>query len=311
MAMPSITQDLRQRTAESTRSLETDSSGGIDIAAGNGGWRKLLLQAEMVAPHLQIAAIEGEQGSGKQTIARNLHARSFFARAPFQRYDARAWLGSEALRTGPAGFVYLDRVDLLTAAQQAVLLEVVRNLQDLRRGSGVLVASSLTSLRHLASHRKFASDLAFRLTAVRFAIPPLRDRREDIAPLAQLLLDQICSRYQQPRVALEQGSLARLLQHNWPGNVRELTGVLQSAVLEARDGLIRAEDLQIAPSSEFEGGPKLAATAESLDLHAVIRHHVQYVLDLNLGNKLRSSRQLGISRSTLYRILADETVLGR
>ena len=67
----------------------------------------------------------------------------------------------------------------------------------------------------------------------------------------------------------------------------------------------------MAPDSEFEAGPKLAAPAENLDLHAVIRHHVQYVLDMNQGNKLRASRQLGISRSTLYRILADETVLGR
>lgn len=311
MAVPRTAQDLLLTTAESTRSLDTGTSGGTQIAGGSGGWRKLLVQAEMVAPHLQIATIEGEQGSGKQTIARYLHARSVLARAPFQRHDAQTWLGSEGLRTGLAGFVYLDRVDLLTAGQQGLLLEVLRTLQDLGRGRAVLVASSRASIRHLASQGKFAPDLAFRLTAVRFTVPPLRHRREDIAPLAQLLLDQIRSRYQQPRGALGPGALARLLQHNWPGNIRELSSVLESAVLEAHDGLIRPEDLPLAPNSEFEAGPKLAPPAENLDLHAVIRHHVQYVLDLNQGNKLRSSRQLGISRSTLYRILADEAVLGR
>lgn len=310
MAVPTTAQALPQGTAENTRPLETDSGGGTDIAGGSGGWRKLLVQAEMVAPHLQIAAIEGEQGSGKQTIARYLHARSALARAPFQRHDARAWLGSEASRTSLAGFVYLDRVDLLTAGQQAQLLEALRTVQDPGRGRAVLVASSRVSLRHLASQGKIAPELAFRLTAVRFTVPPLRHRREDIAPLAQLLLDQICSRYQQPRVALGSGALARLIQHNWPGNVRELTSVLESAVFEAHDGLIRPEDLP-ASNSEFEAGSKLAAATENLDLHTVIRHHVRYVLDLNQGNKLRSSRQLGISRSTLYRILADKTVLGR
>ena len=88
-------------------------------------------------------------------------------------------------------------------------------------------------------------DLAFRLTAVRFAVPPLRQRREDIAPLAQALLERICARYQQRPVVLGPGALARLLQHNWPGNVRELASVLEAALLEADNGVIRPEDLPI------------------------------------------------------------------
>ena len=72
-------------------------------------------------------------------------------------------------------------------------------------------------------------DLAFRLTAVRFAIPPLRQRKEDIPPLRQGLLDRICARYQQRPVVLGPGALARLFQHNWPGNVRELAGILENA----------------------------------------------------------------------------------
>ena len=153
-------------------------------------------------------------------------------------------------------------------------------------------------------------DLAFRLTAIRFAIPPLRQRREDIAPLAQSLLDRICARYQQRPVVLGPGTLARLLQHNWPGNVRELASVLETALLEADNGVIRPDDLALPsePRSLIADRSPQAAT-DNLSLDAVIRHHVQYVLDLNRGNKLRAARQLGISRSTLYRILGNESLL--
>jgi len=154
-------------------------------------------------------------------------------------------------------------------------------------------------------------DLAFRLTAVRFAIPPLRQRREDITVLAQALLDRICTLYQQRPVILGPGTLARLLQHNWPGNVRELAAVLETALLEAVNGIIRPDDLALP--SGLEAPPELRPTMQtgSLNLDAVVQQHVQYVLDLNRGNKLRAARQLGISRSTLYRILGDETILAQ
>jgi DNA-binding NtrC family response regulator len=155
-------------------------------------------------------------------------------------------------------------------------------------------------------------DLAFRLSAVRFAIPPLRLRREDIAPLAQSLLERICIRYQQRPVNLGPGALARLLQHAWPGNVRELASVLEAALLEAVNGVIRPDDLNLPSSLEVptpEAQP--GSRAGNLSLDSIIRQHVQYVLDLNRGNKLRAARQLCISRSTLYRILGNETILAR
>ena len=152
-------------------------------------------------------------------------------------------------------------------------------------------------------------DLAFRLTAIRFAIPPLRQRREDIPPLAQSLLDRICARYQQRPVLLGPGTLARLLQHNWPGNVRELSSVLENALLDADNGVILAGSLALPSEPDPQPIQPQQGHPESLSLDAVIRHHVQYVLDLNRGNKLRAARQLAISRSTLYRILGNESLL--
>ena len=282
------------------------------IVGVNAVWRKLLVQAETVAPHVQFAAIEGEPGSGKQTLARFLHSRTPLARGPFLRRDVREWLVTEADPATLSGFLYLDRIDLLAAPGQGLLLGVLKAMQDRPAGRAILVASSQTPLRQLASQGQLLPDLAFRLTAVRFGIPPLRQRREDIAPLAQALLERICTRYQLRPVTLGPGALARLLQHPWPGNVRELASVLEAALLEAGGGIIRAEDLLLPMhASEPQRDPLPVSVPPQIDLalDAVIQHHVQYVLDLNRGNKLRAARQLGISRSTLYRILGNDSLL--
>ena len=150
-------------------------------------------------------------------------------------------------------------------------------------------------------------------------------------------------RYQQRPVVLGPGTLARLLKHAWPGNVRELAGILENALLQADNGVIRASDLALPdglqpsqipqfdtpfaanslinstfnpwahPSSGSAPSldPQATARVADLSLDAVIRQHVQFVLDLNRGNKLRTARQLAISRSTLYRILANENFLAR
>jgi two-component system response regulator AtoC len=313
------------------------------IVGVSAAWRKLLLQAEMAAPHLQVAVLEGEPGSGKQTLARYLFSRSPLANTTFQRRDAREWLVTDADPATLAGFTYLDRVDLLAPPGQGLLLSILKALQDRPSGRAVLLASSQASLRQMAGQGLLMPDLAFRLSAVRFAVPSLRQRREDVAPLAQCLLERLCARYQQRPVVLGSGALARLIQHGWPGNIRELASVLETALLEAANGVIRAADLALPDASGADSNSPRAAGypvsgsmmgplagslnglwsgdpasesrersslhVESLTLDAVIRHHVQCVLDINHGNKLRSARQLGISRSTLYRILGNEKIL--
>ncbi len=288
---------------------DAEESLATQIVGVNSGWRRLLLQAEIVAPHLQLGTVEGESGSGKQTLARFLHSRSPLAKTRFQRHDAREWLVTEADPTMLAGFIYLDRVDLLASPGQGLLLAVLKAMQDRPGGRAILLASSEISLRQMAGQGLLMPDLAFRLTAVRFALPPLRQRREDIAPLAQDLLTRVCRRYQQRPIALGPGAMARLVQHNWPGNIRELASVLEAALLEAANGVIRAEDLLLASEPLTAPSVQQSPSTENLALDALIRQHVQYVLDLNHGNKLRAARQLGISRSTLYRILGNGAVL--
>ena len=307
--MQSVAQFQPQTSSSGLSVVEADSTAQVQAVGVSASWRKLLMQAEMAAPHLQVAAIEGEHGTGKHTLARYLYSRSPLANTSFQRRDAREWLATDADPTTLSGFIYLDRADLLAPPGQGLLLGVLRAMQDRPPGRAVLLASSQTSLRQMANQGLLLPDLAFRLAAIRFAIPPLRQRREDITVLAQSLLDRICARYQQRPVLLGPGALARLLQHGWPGNVRELANVLEAALLEAGNGVIQANNLVLPSEADAQPAQQQAGRPDDLSLDAVIRHHVQYVLDLNRGNKLRAARQLAISRSTLYRILGNESLL--
>ncbi len=269
------------------------------------------MQAEMAAPHVQVAAIEGEHGAGKQTLARYLFSRSPLAGASFQRRDAREWLVTDADPATLAGFTYLDRVDLLAPPGQGLLLGVLKALQDRPPGRSVLLASSQTSLRQMAAQGLLLPDLAFRLTAVRFAIPPLRQRREDIAAArpvpARPHLHPLSAAPRHPRP-----------RHARPPPAAQLAGKRPRAGRRPRNRAARSRQRRHPPrrprpahrpgnlAARVSSPPR---TPDSLNLDAVIQHHVQYVLDLNRGNKLRAARQLGISRSTLYRILGNETIL--
>lgn len=273
--------------------------------------RRLLLQAEITAPRLRLATLEGEAGTGKHLLAQNIHRQSDLANQPFRRCDAREWLANESDTSTLSGTLYLDRVDLLASGGQGLLLNLIKILQnDAPPPLFLLLVSTHSALRQLAGQGLFLPDLAFRLTAVRFFIPPLHDHREDITPIAQTLIDRICHYYQQPTAVLAHGTLPRLLQHGWPGNVRELASVLESAILDSSTGIIRPSDLALhspheaaLPAFPDPSTEPPAEPPDDLTLDTAILRHIRFVLELNRGNKLRAARQLGISRSTLYRLL--------
>ena len=345
---PPTSESLRLAKASGHDAADSGNAAVGDCAPFvclNSALQRLLLQAEITVPRLQFATLEGSPGTGKYLFAQNMHRMSELKSLPFLRRDAREWLASDADAAALIGTLYLDRVDLLEPLGQGLLLNLVKNLQN---ESGkptrfLLLLSTQISLRQLASQGLFLPDLAFRLAAVRFFIPPLRERREDIAPIAQALIDRICRRYQQPTAALAHGTLPHLLQHSWPGNVRELASVLESAILDSTTGLIRPDDLALhlrqesaffqasqpsaqpgalaAPTSRLNPGSESAQASirdmvrnsgltpgatsnQDLTLDSAIRRHIQLVLDMFHGNKLQAAKQLAISRSTLYRLLA-------
>jgi DNA-binding NtrC family response regulator len=302
---------------------------GVPFVGVSSTLRHLLLQAEIIAPRLRLATLEGEVGTGKHLFAQTIHRLSRSADQPFTRHDAREWLANEADPSALAGTLYLDRVDLLAPIGQGLLLNFLKALQsDTPQPRFLVLASTHASLRQLAARGQFLPDLAFRLSAIRFFIPPLREHREDIAPITQALIERICQNFRQPTAVLAQGTLTRLLQYTWPGNVRELALVIETAILDSTTGVIRPVDPALpdpGKTAPEQANPVQAIPAQAtpvqtplstpksnlpdnLTLDAAIHRHLQLVLQLNRGNKLRAARQLGISRSTLYRLLADETI---
>lgn len=302
--------------------------------------QRLFSQMRHTARHLRVATLEGESGTGKMLAARTLHEFGLDPESPFvprpaaQFLDAIAlvpsWSTKEAfarpeftalpaVQQSCGGMLVLTRVDELSPAQQGSMLELLQWIehQHLTRALDSIphqiLCLSGQSLRKLASTGALRSDLANRLTAIRFTLPPLRDRREDILPLADLFAQRFSATHGKPIRGLGPQTLPRLIQHTWPGNVRELESVICSAALACQGQWIRPIDL---PALTVAPCPAPASTAQlrspTLDddpnLDRAILRHVQRVLIRVDGNKLRAAKLLGISRSTLYRLLDSSSI---
>jgi DNA-binding NtrC family response regulator len=303
MSMQTFVESKLPNQPADSEALDTPEPQFVSTSPAIG---RLLDQAGIIAPHLRIATLEGESGTGKHTLARLLYGRYAYRQPEirqwgFTRYDARDWLLSQTDPQSLTGFIFLDRVDLLGAPGQSLLLRILKALDFRRTGTLAVIASSESSLRELARNGQFLSELAPRLTSVRLTLPPLRDRQSDIVPLANFFLQRLSTRYNLPYLTLSPTATSRLVEHQWPGNLRELSSILESAIIECSNSIIQPEDLALPDHSPAILLP--TRTPELLDLDAVIYRHILYVLDLNRGNKLRAARQLGISRSTLYRLL--------
>jgi len=296
---------------------------------------RLFSQMRHIAGYLRIATIEGERGTGKLLAAQALHQLGSAAKSPFvpcpaaqlcdmqhglSLVSSRSLLKTElsALphsRQATGGTLVLTRVDELTSAQQLRLLEFFQwiDYQHLQHNLAAIprriVCLSAQPLRKLAAAAALSADLANRLTAIRFVLPPLRERREDIPLLADLFVARFSSSHAKPMRGLDPTSLSALIQHPWPGNVRELESVIQAAALSCPGQWIRPIDLPILHTAHEPERQTLACNPSDDDpnLDRAITRHIQRVLTRVDGNKLRAAKLLGISRSTLYRMLDNAT----
>lgn len=284
---------------------------GLGAMAGRSAvMQHLFARMRTTAPHFRLATVEGEPGVGKMLAAQTLHRIGRAARAPFAPWTAAEFLErpAEIWQAVRGGLLYLARVDELTAEQQAKLRDFLdRATQERLRtqqpsGPLQLVAGAAQPLRKAAGSGAFRSDLADSLSAIRFVLPPLRERREDIPRLAELFLRRWAAEHGKPLRGFAPEAMQRLTSHVWPGNVRELQMAVCAAALETRSQWIRPIDL---PRLEWrrEMPPPADASQEDPNLERAIRRHVAGVLARVHGNKLRAARLLGISRSTLYRML--------
>jgi DNA-binding NtrC family response regulator len=304
------------------------------MAARSHVMQRLFSQMRHTARHLRVASIEGEGGTGKMLAAHTLHELGFGPRSPFVPCSAAQFLEAHSaiaplsprsiakpefsaagpLKQSRTGTLVLTRVDELSSAHQAGLLELLQWIdhQHIRRALDSIphriLCLSGRPLRKLASTGVLRSDLANRLTAIRFALPPLRERREDIPLLADLFAQRFSDTHGKPIRGLGPQTLPHLCQYSWPGNVRELESVISSASLACHGQWIRPIDLPALTAAPTPmpaaPGPLLnSAPDDDPNLDRAILRHIQRVLARVEGNKLRAARLLGISRSTLYRLL--------
>jgi DNA-binding NtrC family response regulator len=282
---------------------------------------------QRVAPSEAHVLITGEHGTGKEVVARWLHAASRRAQRPLVAVNVGglsegvfeselfghvkgAFTDAKADRVGrfelaDGGTLFLDEIANVPAGQQAKLLRVIETSDVERVGSSKtrhvdvrLVSATNADLRAAVRDGRFREDLLFRLNTVELQLPPLRERREDIPALAQHFLTQHARRYGKRLTGPDAGALQALLDHPWPGNVRELDHAIERAVLLARGESIQAQDLGLRPVAA-DAAPGL----ERMTLDDAERLLIQRALQHAGGNVSEAAKALGLSRSALYRRL--------
>ena len=220
--------------------------------------KRLRVQVQRIAPHFRSVLVRGERGSGKELVARTLHAARGHAGEPFLLRDAtmvEGWLRAENpvgtfADSARKGTLFLDGVDGLSLPAQDWLLRMLgweepapRARNHLPRIEMRVIASTTDDLRTLVAAGRFRQALYQRLATVEIVVPPLRKRMEDIPELAEYFLDRFGRLYGRSVAAIEPEAMRRLQEHRWPGNVRELSEVIRDAVLLSDGDLLREEDL--------------------------------------------------------------------
>jgi DNA-binding NtrC family response regulator len=317
------------RALRVTQRLEQENqliqrSGLPDLVAESAAMRPVRELMERVAPSDANVLITGEHGTGKEVVARWIHAASrrhdkslvvvnvgglpegLFESELFGHVKG-AFTDAKADRAGRfelahGGTLFLDEIANLALPQQARLLRVVQSGELERVGSSItrkvdvrVISATNADLKSEVAGGRFREDLLFRLNTIEIRLPPLRERLEDIAPLAHYFLARYASRYQKERSGFSEPAFAALRAHHWPGNVRELDHAVERAVLLSGAPSIEPQDLALGAA---ESG---SATSEPRNLEQVEREAIRQALAEHHGNVGAAARKLGLSRSALYR----------
>jgi DNA-binding NtrC family response regulator len=310
------------RMNASLASAVSPSAAAIDMIASAPSMRPVLDIIRRVGPSDANVLIRGENGTGKGVIARLLHAASNRSARPLVSVNAGglsegvfeselfghvkgAFTDARSDRAGrfeiaDRGTLFLDEIANVPPAQQAKLLRVVESGEFERVGSSQtrhvdvrLISATNAAIEEEVAAGRFRQDLFFRLNTVEIRVPPLRERRDDIAPLATHFLRLQTKRYRKQISGFDAAALKALLDHAWPGNVRELEHAVERAVLMAPGQTIGRSDLGLQAASEQKIDDMSIEDVEALLIRkALVRYE---------GNVSRAAGALGLSRSALYR----------
>jgi transcriptional regulator with PAS, ATPase and Fis domain len=304
------------------------------LVARSRAMKNILALAERVARTDTPVLLTGESGSGKERVARTIHARSRRARGPFIPVNCGAlpehlleselfghvrgaFTGADRDHRGlfeaaSGGTLLLDEVGEIPLGLQVKLLRVLQDHEVRRVGSTEsrridvrVIAATNRDLDAMVRERAFRKDLYYRLKVVSIEVPPLRERRDDILPLAHAFMRRSCTAYHCGPCSLSAEALDRLLAYDWPGNVRELEHAMERAVVLA-EGKPKIAETDLPP--EIARPTSGAADdGELLPLAEIERRHILRVLERMAGNRKETARVLGIGTNTLWRKLQTYT----
>ncbi|MGV8081557.1 MAG: sigma-54-dependent transcriptional regulator [Syntrophales bacterium] len=328
------------RLAEENRLLRQNLKSqydGMNLLGHSAAMTRLLDTVAQIAPTEATVLVTGESGTGKELIAGAIHYSSFRKDGPFVKincaalteslleselfgHEKGAFTGADRRKEGKfrqadGGTLFLDEVSEMSLGMQVKLLRVLQEREITRVGGGDvlkvdvrIIAATNRDLRQEISQGRFRDDLYYRLNVVNLAVPPLRERREDIPLLAQHFLSRFAEKNRKAIKGFTPRAMDGLLRYAWPGNVRELMNAIERGVVLARSEWLGEEDMALT----FHGGVAPASAAppeepglvvEGTSLDELERAAILKTLEDTGGNKSEAARRLGITRRTLHKKL--------
>jgi len=260
-------------------------------------------QIRRVAPHFRAAVITGEPGSGAEAAARSLHALSPVSQLPFaviEAAEAESFLTATSIHSVLEGLIFIPDADRLTPAAQRGL---IRKLRIRGRHPLRVVVAAATELRASVSAGRFSAELAEILGTVRIALPPLRERSEDIPLLLTQLSQRVAERLGVATPVFAPSFQAAAVAFAWPGNLAQVEQLFTHLLSSGQATVLTSEHFAAATERTPEAPSLVPAPTRMVRLEAIVQEHIRAVLIACHGNKLRAAEVLGISRSTLYRML--------
>jgi len=311
---------------ETSKTLIRDGNHGYENFIGQSPAIKRVKELiNKVAGTDADVLILGENGTGKELVARAIHQRSPRGEEVFISVDLGALTetlfeselfghvkgaftdakqdkaGRFELASG--GTIFLDEIGNLSVPLQAKLLTVLQSKKVMRVGSGReipvdfrLVCATNMALYDMVYEQKFRQDLLYRINTVEIRLPSLRERIDDISLLAHHFLKIFRKKYQKPQLEITEGTLKKLEGYHWPGNIRELQHAVERAVILSDKDSIDTVELFINASSTYK-----APTGRSRTLEEMERNFILESLELNNGNVTKTAKTLGLTRTALYR----------
>ncbi len=290
--------------------------------------KEVLLKIKKVAPTEANILILGENGTGKDMIAKAIHNHSLRKDKPFVKVDVGALTATlfeselfgykkgaftdaredrqGRFEAAQGGTLFLDEIGNISLSQQTRLLTVLQNRQITPLGSNQpipvdirLICATNLPLSVLADESRFRKDLIYRINTVEITIPPLRERGSDVLLLAKYFTELYTDKYLKSTFTMEEGFIKKLKSHHFPGNVRELRHALERAVIMAESDVLQAEDFVFSPIEKRQN----TTEPNDLKLESLEKSTIRKVIENNKGNISKSAKDLGITRTALYRRL--------